>query len=160
MKGTARSTTDDYVELTYGDSCPITGKEVKPTKCTDESNFDHNSRTGRCAFFSHIVVAAVCCKHPDVVLVRCFTDYLSITMPAGGRKDWYDDEKRAACVHAHRLAHKAWQRYSVTGMAQIRRTIFWYQNELDKPNKEWRPSIIMRRVLEAARLMEETVGIP
>ena len=96
----------------------------------------------------------------DLALVHRFVDYLSVTMPVGGPNDWYNEEKRLACVRAHRLAHRAWQRYPVGGMAQIRCTIFWYQNELDKTNKEWRPSIIMRCVLETAQLMEETVGIP
>lgn len=66
--------TEDYVKLTYGDNCPVTGKEATPTKCTKEATFDGNTGIGRCMFFSHIVVAAVCCKHPDLKESKNETD--------------------------------------------------------------------------------------
>lgn len=57
---------NDYVKLIRGDNCPVTGKEATPIKCIKEATFDNNTGSRRCAFFSHIVVAGICCRHPDL----------------------------------------------------------------------------------------------
>jgi len=57
---------DKYVELIPGDLCPVTAQEAKLDKCIRESNFDGNTGTRRCVFFSHVIVGAFCCKHPDL----------------------------------------------------------------------------------------------
>lgn len=56
---------EDYTEITYGDNCPITGEDTTPTKCTQEATFDGNEGIGRCTFFSHVMIARICCKHPE-----------------------------------------------------------------------------------------------
>lgn len=56
-------------------------------------------------------------------------------------------------------AEAAWLRFGIYRRHGIP-LLCWYQNELDKPNQEWRSAVIMRAVLAAAQLTEETTGIP
>jgi len=75
------------------------------------------------------------------------------------------DRYRLAC-DSYWMAEKAWLKHNIycgTGIA----ILLWYQNELswidekgnerEWYNKEWRPAIIMRTVLESAGLYMETL---
>lgn len=56
---------EGYAKLTYGDNCPIYNKGAYVSLCTQEAPYNPDKGNRRCTFFSHIVVAGICCKHPD-----------------------------------------------------------------------------------------------
>ena len=101
----------------------------------------------------------------DSLLVWKFIVYIASTRPG----DKIGAERYSIACKAYSRAEAAWLRLGIYRRHGIP-ILCWYQNELeipderfislDWPNKEWRPKIIMRTVLESARLCEESGGIP
>lgn len=85
----------------------------------------------------------------DLALIHIFAEYLYKKRPEGFTK-----AKGQQSYNSWNRGGYAWSYYQLGG-TRIPRLIYWYQHENDKPNKEWRPSIIMRAVLEQARLAAE-----
>ena len=83
--------------------------------------------------------------------------------------DKYSADRYILAGRSYWWAENTWAKYDVCPKAGIK-ILLWYQNELswldengnerEWYNKEWRPAIIMRTVLESAGLYEETGGIP
>lgn len=88
----------------------------------------------------------------DIAIIHRFVQYLCNKQDSYPEDKWHQAATSWACSDV-------WDCYRL-GATWAIRCVYFYQNELDKPSLEWRPSIIMQMFLECARLTAETTGIP